>query len=135
MSEVVLRRLGETRWCHIGRQTGTQVRRNYQNGSLLVSVEGETKSFLPLALFIMNIIQVLGDHGLGKSGMVYRRGLQIVLENEKTGEHVAVKVVMHDSMQGWLAENGEGDWQWYRINNEHWPNETDYWRYIKKVGT
>jgi len=83
----------------------------------------------------MNIIQVLGDHGLGKSGMVYRRGLQIVLENEKTGEHVAVKVVMHDSMQGWLAENGDGEWQWYRINNEHWPNETDYWRYIKKVGT
>ena len=36
--------------------------------------------------------------------MVYRRGHQIVLENEKTGEHVAVKVVMHDSIEmvGWL---------------------------------
>ena len=36
---------------------------------------------------------------LGKKGIIYRRGQQIVLENEKSGEHVAVKVVMHDSMQ------------------------------------
>ena len=131
MSEVVLRRLGETRWCHIGRQTGTQFRRNYQNGSLLVSVEGEPKSFLPPALFIM-IEQITN---LGTNGMVYRRGQQIVLQNERTSEHVAVKVVMHDTRNGWLAENGEGDWQWYRINNEYWPNEKDYWKYIKKVGT
>ena len=46
-----------------------------------------------------------------------------------------MKVIQYDSMQGWLAENGEGDWQWYRINNEYWPNETDYWKYVKKVGT
>ena len=131
MSEVVLRRLGETRWCHIGRQTGTQFRRNYQNGSLLVSVEGVTKSFLPPALFIM-LEQITN---LGTNGMVYRRGQQIVLQNERTGEHVAVKVVMHDERQGWLAENGEGDWQWYRHNNEYWPKETDYWKYVKKVGT
>ena len=131
MSEVVLRRLGETRWCHIGRQTGTQFRRNYQNGSLLVSVEGEPKSFLPPALFIM-LEQITN---LGTNGMVYRRGHQIVLQNERTGEHVAVKVVMHDTRQGWLAENGEGDWQWYRINNEWWPKETDYWKYVKKAGT
>ena len=131
MSEVVLRRLGETRWCHIGRQTGTQFRRNYQNGSLLVSVEGVTKSFLPPALFIM-LEQITN---LGTNGMVYRRGHQIVLQNERTGEHVAVKVVMHDTRQGWLAENGEGEWQWYRLNNEYWPNETDYWKYVKKVGT
>ena len=78
MSEVVLRRLGETRWCHIGRQTGTQFRRNYQNGSLLVSVEGEPKSFLPPALFIM-LEQITN---LGTNGMVYRRGQQIVLQNE-----------------------------------------------------
>ena len=131
MSEVVLRRLGETRWCHIGRQTGTQFRRNYQNGSLLVSVEGEPKSFLPPALFIML------EHitYLGINGMIYRRGHQIVLQNERTGEHVAVKVVMHDTRNGWLAENGEGDWQWYRINNEYWPDQTDYWKYVKKVGT
>ena len=83
----------------------------------------------------MNITEAIGDHGLGKAGMVYRRGHQIVLENERTGEHVAVKVVMHDDRQGWLAENGEGDWQWYRINNEYWPNEKDYWKYVKKVGT
>ena len=131
MSEVVLRRLGETRWCHIGRQTGTQFRRNYQNGSLLVSVEGEPKSFLPPALFIM-LEQITN---LGSNGMVYRRGHQIVLQNERTGEHVAVKVVMHDTRNGWLAENGEGDWQWYRMNNEYWPDQTDYWKYIKKVGT
>ena len=131
MSEVVLRRLGETRWCHIGRQTGTQFRRNYQNGSLLVSVEGEPKSFLPPALFIM--LEQISN--LGTNGMVYRRGQQVVLQNERTGEHVAVKVVMHDSRNGWLAENGEGDWQWYRMNNEYWPDETDYWKYIKKVGT
>ena len=131
MSEVVLRRLGETRWCHIGRQTGTQFRRKLLTGSLLVSVEGEPKSFLPPALFIM-LEQITN---LGTNGMVYRRGHQIVLENERTGEHVAVKVVMHDTRQGWLAENGEGDWQWNRINNEYWPEETDYWKYIKKVGT
>ena len=120
-----------TRWCHIGRQTGTQFRRNYQNGSLLVSVEGEPKSFLPPALFIM-LEQITN---LGTNGMVYRRGHQIVLQNERTGEHVAVKVVMHDTRNGWLAENGEGDWQWYRMNNEYWPDQTDYWKYIKKVGT
>ena len=128
---MVLRRLGETGWCHIGRQTGTQFRRNYQNGSLLVSVEGEPKSFLPPALFIM--LEQISN--LGTNGMVYRRGQQVVLQNERTGEHVAVKVVMHDSRNGWLAENGEGDWQWYRMNNEYWPDETDYWKYIKKVGT
>ena len=30
---------------------------------------------------------------LGTSGMVFRRGQQVVLENEKTTEHRAVKVV------------------------------------------
>ena len=34
---------------------------------------------------------------LGKTGMVYNQAQQIVLENEKTSEHVAVKVVMYDS--------------------------------------
>ena len=73
---------------------------------------------------------------LGKSGMVYRRGQQIVLENEKTSEHVAVKVVMHDSMQGWLAEKLNGDYHWYKeIKQEKDPTETEYWKYIKKVGT
>ena len=73
---------------------------------------------------------------LGTNGIVYRRGQQIVLENVKTGEHVAVKVVMYDSLQGWMAENGDGDWQWYReIKQDSDPKETDYWKYIKKAGT
>ena len=72
----------------------------------------------------------------GKSGMIYRRGQQIVLENERTTEHVAVKVIMHDSMSGWLAENGDGDYQWYRENKQDKdPKETEYWKYIKKAGT
>ncbi len=72
---------------------------------------------------------------LGKSGMIYNRGRQIVLENEHTGEHVAVKVVQYDSMQGWLAENGEGDWQWYHEKeNQNWPEGTEFWKYIKRVG-
>jgi hypothetical protein len=72
---------------------------------------------------------------LGEKGMVYRRSMHIVLENENTGEHRAVKVVMYDSRQGWLAESDDGDWQWYRMKNEFWPNEPEYWKYIKKVGT
>ena len=84
----------------------------------------------------MNITEIIEEHGLGKSGMIYRRGQQIVLENEKTGEHVAVKVVQYDSMQGWLAENGEGDWQWYHEKeSQHWPEGTECWKYVKKVGT
>ena len=72
----------------------------------------------------------------GTSGMVYRRGQQIVLENERTTEHVAVKVVMYDSLQGWMAESADGDWQWYReIKQDSDPEGTDYWKYIKKVGT
>ena len=97
-----------------------------------MSVGGETESFLPPAPFIMNN----KIKNLGKSGMVYRRGQQIVLQNEKTTEDVAVKVIMHDSVQGWLAENGDGDWQWYRQQKqEKDPTETEYWKYIKKVGT
>ena len=43
---------------------------------------------------------------------------------------------MHDSMSGWLAENGDGDYQWYREHKQDSdPKETDYWKYIKKVGT
>ena len=73
---------------------------------------------------------------LGKSGMVYRRGQQIVLENEKTSEHVAVKVVMHDSMQGWLAEKLNGDYHWYReIKQDSDSENTEYWKFVKKVGT
>ena len=73
---------------------------------------------------------------LGKSGMIYRRGQQIVLENEKTSEHVAVKVIMHDSMQGWLAEKLNGDYHWYREHKQEKDStETEYWKFVKKVGT
>ena len=44
------------------------------------------------------------------SGMIYRRGHQIILQNERTTEHVVVKIVQYDSVQGWLAENGDGDY-------------------------
>ena len=68
--------------------------------------------------------------------MIYRRGHQIILQNERTTEHVAVKVVQYDSMQGWLAENGEGEYQWYREHEQkHDSKETDYWKYIKRAGT
>ena len=87
-----------------------------------------------LPLFIMNALKKIKK--LGTSGIVFRRGQQIVLENEKTTEHVAVKVIMHDSMQGWLAENGDGDYQWYREHKQEKDStETEYWKYIKKVGT
>ena len=90
--------------------------------------------FYLLPPFIMNALKKIKK--FGTSGMVYRRGQQIVLENEKTTEHRAVKVIMHDSVQGWLAENGDGDWQWYRQQKqEKDPTETEYWKYIKKVGT
>ena len=96
-----------------------------------MSVEGYPNPFLPPAPFIMLELTTFG-----KSGMIYRKGQQIVLENEKTGEHVAVKVVQYDSMQGWLAENGEGDWQWYHEKeSQHWPEGTECWKYVKKVGT
>ena len=87
-----------------------------------------------LPLYIMNALKKVKK--FGTSGMVFRRGQQIVLENERSTEHVAVKVVMYDSMQGWLAENADGDYQWYREHKqEHDPKETEYWKYIKKVGT
>ena len=72
----------------------------------------------------------------GVTGMVYRRGRQIVLTNATTEKKVAVNVLQYGSMQGWLAENGEGDWQWYReIKQDNDPEETEYWKYIKEVGT
>ena len=35
----------------------------------------------------------------------------------------------------WLAESNDGDWQWYRMNNEYWSSSPEHWKYIKKVGT
>lgn len=68
--------------------------------------------------------------------MVYRRGHQIVLKNTGTDKKVAVKVMQYDSMQGWLAENGDGVWLWYKeIKQDADPEGTEYWEYLKKVGT
>ena len=68
--------------------------------------------------------------------MVYRRGHQIVLKNTETDKKIAVKVMQYDSMQGWLAENNEGDWQWYReVKQDADPKGTEYCKYIQKVGT
>jgi translation elongation factor P/translation initiation factor 5A len=72
----------------------------------------------------------------GVSGMIYRRGHQIVLMNTETDKKIAVKVVQYDSMQGWLAENSEGDWRWYREHKQDSdPTDLQYWTYVKKVGT
>ena len=72
---------------------------------------------------------------LGNSGIVYRRGQQVVLKNTKTDKKVVVKVIMHDSMGGWLAESMDGEWEWYREENEYWPNEENYWVRIKEAGS
>jgi translation elongation factor P/translation initiation factor 5A len=72
----------------------------------------------------------------GVSGMVYRRGHQIVLMNTETDKKVAVKVIQYDSKQGWLAESSDGEWQWYReIKQDSDPKDLQYWTYVKKVGT
>jgi len=66
--------------------------------------------------------------------MAYHRGNIIILQNEETGEKLTVTVIMHDTMQGFLAENKEGDYIWYRekSNAEHgWPGP--YYACIKKV--
>ena len=47
---------------------------------------------------------------------------------------IPVTVIMHDTMQGFLAENKEGDYIWYRekSNEEHgWPGP--YYECIKKI--
>ena len=68
--------------------------------------------------------------------MVYRRGHQIVLKNTGTDKKVAVKVMQYDSMQGWLAENSEGDQLWYKEHKQDSdPTDLQYWTYVKKVGT
>ncbi len=66
--------------------------------------------------------------------MNYRRGNKIILKNLDTGKKVPVTVIMHDTMQGFLAENKEGDYIWYRekSNEEHgWPGP--YYECIKKI--
>ena len=66
--------------------------------------------------------------------MNYKKGQQVGLYNKATEEHRAVKIIQYDTMQGWLAESADGDWQWYHMDNDFWPNE-EHWSYVKKVGT
>ena len=65
--------------------------------------------------------------------MNYRRGQHIVLYNEDKEEHRAVKVIQYDSMQGWLAESSDGDWNWYHETGGEWGPVT--WKYVKRAGT
>ena len=71
---------------------------------------------------------------LGKSGMVYRRGKEIVLQDVESKDKIPVTIVMHDSKQGFLAEDKEtGDWIWYR-EPENKDNGWDgpYYKVVKK---
>ena len=71
---------------------------------------------------------------LGKSGIIYRKGKELILYDVDNGDKISVTVIQHDSMQGFLAENNEtGDWVWYREpqNKEHgW--EGPYYKVEKK---
>ena len=63
-----------------------------------------------------------------------RRGQKIILQDEDTSKKITVTVVMHDTMQGFLAVNKEGDYMWYRekSNAEHgWPGP--YYKCIKRI--
>ena len=63
-----------------------------------------------------------------------RRGQKIILQDEDTSKKITVTVIMHDSYQGFLAVNKEGDWTWYRekSNAERgWPGP--YYECIKKI--
>ena len=49
--------------------------------------------------------------------MKYRNGQFIVLKNNKTAEEVTIKIVMYDTIQGWLGEDREHkDWNWYKLD-------------------
>lgn len=57
--------------------------------------------------------------------MKYRNGQFIVLKNNKTEEEVPIKIVMYDTIQGWLGERlgsvtegteNEKPWNWYTLN-------------------
>ena len=57
--------------------------------------------------------------------MKYRNGQFIVLKNNKTEEEVSIKIVIYDSIQGWLGETlgsvsegtaNEKPWNWYKLD-------------------
>tara|TARA_Y100001951_G_scaffold37823_1_gene29798 strand:+ start:189 stop:437 length:249 start_codon:yes stop_codon:yes gene_type:complete len=43
-----------------------------------------------------------------------KRGQMIRLKAIKNGKVLKAKVVMHDSMNGYLAELPDGEWKWFR---------------------
>ena len=49
--------------------------------------------------------------------ITYKKGQQIVLYNDSTEEHRAVKIIQYDTRQGWLAESADGEWHWYHMDN------------------
>ena len=65
--------------------------------------------------------------------ITYKKGQQIVLYNDSTEEHRAVKIIQYDTRQGWLAESADGERHWYHMDNEYWPN-VQHWKYVKKAG-
>jgi|TARA_Y100000310_G_scaffold28484_1_gene27120 hypothetical protein len=55
----------------------------------------------------------------------YRNGQYIVLKNNSTEAEVSIKIIMYDSIQGWLGEKLgsvtegteiEKPWNWYALN-------------------
>jgi len=63
----------------------------------------------------------------------YRNGQFVVLKNNSTDEEVTIKIVMYDTIQGWLGEKlgGEGftettDWVWYTL---------DAYTFVKRLKT
>jgi len=57
----------------------------------------------------------------------YRNGQHIVLKNNSTDEDVTIKIVLYDSIQGWLGEDLDNkDWNWYTL---------DAYTFVKRVKT
>jgi len=70
---------------------------------------------------------------LGKSGIIYRKGKELILYDVDNGDKVSIKVIQHDSKQGFLAESKEtGDWTWYREpDNKEFGWEGPYYKVVK----
>ena len=66
--------------------------------------------------------------------MVYRKGKEIILEDVESKNKIPVTIVMHDSKQGFLAEDKEtGDWIWYRApENKDNGGDGPYYKVVKK---
>ena len=48
--------------------------------------------------------------------MKYRRGQHIILKNKEEQE-TTIKIIMYDSIQGWLGEDQDSEeWNWYALD-------------------